>query len=385
MTIRQSEVGTETMESTEKYSDCVWTSHVLLEKFMRDVFVKIGTGEADAEIIADVLISADKRGIDSHGIGRFKPIYIDRIDEGILSPRTRIDVVSESATTAVLDGNNGMGHVIAKRAVQIAIDKARAYGTGMVAVRNSSHYGIAGYYTGMCADAGMIGITGTNARPSIAPTFGVENMLGTNPLSIALPTDEPFHFSLDCATSISQRGKIEAYERAGKTMPPDWVVTPDGSTLTDPAAALKALTQGTCALAPLGGIGESTAGYKGYGYATAVEILSAALSNAKFTKDLNGVDSSGSKIPYSLGHFFIAIDIAAFIEPTLFKSIAGTILRQLRASRKAAGQERIYTAGEKEWLAWQHRQVHGIPVPPTLCEQLSSLNRRFSLGYSFPW
>lgn len=373
------------MDAINDYRDCVWTDDALLERFMRDVFVKLGAPAEDAAVVADVLITADRRGIDSHGIGRFKPIYIDRIDQGILSPVTRIEVVSEGPTTAVLDGYNGMGHVVAKRAMQLAIDKARAYGTGMVAVRNSSHYGIAGYYAGMCADAGMIGITGTNARPSIAPTFGVENMLGTNPLTIAFPTDEPFPFNIDCATSISQRGKIESYERAGKPLPPGWVVGRDGRTLTDPKTVLDALTRGACALTPLGGIGEETAGYKGYGYATAVEVLSAALSNAKFTKDLTGRDAAGNKIPYALGHFFIAVNIASFIDPALFKTIAGTILRQLRASEKAAGAERIYTAGEKEWLAWETRKVRGIPVPPVLRQQLSALNARFALDYAFPW
>lgn len=373
------------MYPIEDYRDCAWTDHALLERFMRDGFVKIGVPGTDAATIAEVLITADKHGIDSHGIGRFKPIYIDRIDQNILSPLTRVDVVSEAPTTAVLDGNNGMGHVIAKQAMQLAIDKARTYGTGMVAVRNSSHYGIAGYYTEMCAANNMIGITGTNARPSIAPTFGVENMLGTNPLTIAFPTDEPFPFNIDCATSTSQRGKIESYERAGKTLPPGWVIDRHGETLTDPKIVLEALTRGACALTPLGGIGEETAGHKGYGYATAVEILSAALSNAKFTKDLAGIDADGNKTPYSLGHFFIAINIKSFIDPSLFKTIAGTILRQLRNSERAAGQERIYTAGEKEWIAWEYRKVHGIPVPLALRNQLSALNSRFALGTAFPW
>ncbi len=369
----------------DDYRDCVWADVALLEQFITDVFRKLGTPEDDARIIADVLISSDKRGIDSHGIGRLKPIYVDRIDQGILSPVTRIAVVTESPTTAVFDGNNGMGHVIAKRAMQAAIDKAAALGMGMVAVRNSSHYGIAGYYSEMCSDRNMIGITGTNARPSIAPTFGVENMLGTNPLTIGFPTDEPFHFNIDCATSVSQRGKIETYERTGKVLPPGWVVGRDGQTMTDPKTVLEALTQGTCALTPLGGIGEETAGYKGYGYATVVEVLSAALSNAKFLKDLNGTDSAGRKIPYALGHFFIAINIEKFIAPAVFKAIAGAIMRQLRNSAKAEGQDRIYTAGEKEWVAWNYRKVHGVPVPPVLREQLSALNRRFALGCPFPW
>ena len=170
------------MAYQDQYKECEWIEFEVLENFMKDCLVKSGVPEADAKIVSDVLIESDKRGIDSHGIGRLKPIYIDRIDWGILNPETKIDVVKETATTAVLDGNNGMGHVVAKEAMQKAIDKAKENGMGMVAVRNSTHYGIAGYYSLMACDNGMIGITGTNARPSIAPTFGVENMLGTNPL-----------------------------------------------------------------------------------------------------------------------------------------------------------------------------------------------------------
>ncbi len=373
------------MNYADHYPDCAWTDLALLERFMQGVLVKLGVEPEDAAISADVLISADRKGIDSHGIGRFKPIYVDRLDQKILSPKTRIETVRETSTTAVLDGHNGMGHVIAKKAMQLAIDKARAYGMGMVAVRNSTHYGIAGYYTDMCSDQQMIGITGTNARPSIAPTFGVENMLGTNPLAIGFPTDEDFHFNIDCATSVSQRGKIEAYARAGKTIPPGWVVGRDGESMTDPPTALTALAEGAAALVPLGGLGEETAGYKGYGYATAVEVLSAALAEGKFMKELSGFDQDGHRIPYPLGHFFMAINIENFIAPAIFRKIAGTILRQLRDSQKAAGHERIYTAGEKEWLAWQYRQQHGCPVPPTLQDQISALNTRFSLGFQFPW
>lgn len=373
------------MNYSDRYPDCIWTDFTVLKNFMKDVFIRLGTPSHQAEIVAEVLISADRKGIDSHGIGRFKPIYIDRIEQGTMNPVTVIDIVRETDTTTVIDGNNGLGHVISRKAVEIAIEKAKRHGTGMTVVRNSTHYGIAGYYTDLCADNGMIGITGTNARPSIAPTFGVENMLGTNPLTIGLPTDEEFHFSLDCATSVTQRGKIEAYERAGKKLPDGWVVSEKGTTMNDPAAVLSALTKGTAALTPLGGVGEENAGYKGYGYATAVEILSSALSDAKFMKDLNGIDSSGKKSPILLGHFFIAIDISSFIDPSIFRKIAGTILRELRNSKKAEGAERIYTAGEKEWIAWQYRKNHGIPVPPVLMKQLSELNAKYSLNYKFSW
>ncbi len=219
---------------------------------------------------------------------------------------------------------------------------------GMTAVRNSTHYGIAGYYALMATRAGMIGITGTNARPSIAPTLGVENMLGTNPLTIGLPTDEAFPFILDCATSVSQRGKIESYARMGKspavragssTWRAATAPTPARSSSTSPRTGPR--SPPWAAWARLG------AGYKGYGYATVVEVLCAALQDGAYLKMLNGFDEQGRKIPYPLGHFFLAIDVAEFIELDRFKEIAGNIMRDLRASRKAPGEERIYTGRGK--------------------------------------
>ena len=355
-----------------------------LEAFMKDVFVKVGVPPEDAAVCADVLIESDKRGIDSHGVGRFKPIYIDRIKEGIQNPITKFEVVKDHLATAVVDGHDGMGHVIGKRSMQMAIDKAKKHGLGMVVVRNSTHYGIAGYYATMATKARMIGITGTNARPSIAPTFGIENMLGTNPLTVGMPSDEDFPFVLDCATSVSQRGKIEHYDRINKIMPPGWVINRDGSTETDPAKALEGLTKGTSALAPLGGLGEETAGYKGYGYATVVEILSAALQQGQFLKALNGIDANGKKIPYRLGHFFIAIDISAFVELDKFKKTTGDILRELRASAKMPSHDRIYTAGEKEYLAWLSRKNSGVPLNESLKKTIRALKTEYKLdSYDF--
>lgn len=350
---------------------------------MVDSLIASGVPEDDAKIVGDVLIESDKRGIDSHGIGRLKPIYIDRIDKKILNPVTKIDLIKDDQTTAVLDGNNGMGHVVARRAMEMAIEKAKEYGMGMVVVRNSTHYGIAGYYATMATDAGMIGVTGTNARPSIAPTFGVENMMGTNPLTFGLPTDEEFPFVLDCATSVTQRGKIEVYGRAGKELPPGWVIGLDGKTRTDTQQVLHDLTTGEAALTPLGGIGDQQGGYKGYGYAMVVEILSAALQGGAFMKMLNGFDENHKPIPYPLGHFFIAIDPARFMGLEVFKKIAGTICRELRASKKAPGEEQIYTPGEKEWEAWLYRREHGCPVPPSLQAVMVELRNRFNLGYKF--
>jgi L-2-hydroxycarboxylate dehydrogenase (NAD+) len=361
-------------------------SFPIMERFMVDVFKGVGVPEEDAKTCADVLITADKRGIDSHGIGRLKPIYYDRIRAGIQKPVTNFEIIREVPATAVIDGHDGMGHVIAKKAMAMAIEKAKKYGLGMVAVRNSTHYGIAGYYALMAVEAGMIGITGTNARPSIAPTFGVENMLGTNPLTFGMPTDEEFPFVLDCATSITQRGKIEVYERLGKDLPEGWVIGEDGEPKTDSHQVLIDLVKGTAALAPLGGIGEDLAGYKGYGYATVVEILSAALQGGSFLKGLLGFSAEGKVQPYHLGHFFIAVNISAFTELDDFKKTTGNILRELRASKKAAGQKRIYTAGEKEHLAWLERKDKGVPVNEPLQKDIRALVKELKLtGYKFPF
>lgn len=360
------------------HEDCVWIDFDSLEKFMAAVFRGLGVPDADADICAEVLITSDKRGIDSHGIGRLKPIYYDRIKAGILNPVTKMEILREGPTTAVIDGHNGMGHVIGRHAMQMAIDKAGKFGLGMTAVRNSSHYGIAGYFALMAVQKGMIGITGTNARPSIAPTFGVENMLGTNPLTFALPTDEAFPFVLDCATSVSQRGKIEVYAREHKDIPAGWVIDQKGRTRTDTDQILLDLVSGQAALAPLGGIGEDHGGYKGYGYATVVEILSAALQGGAFLKALSGHDENGSLIPYRLGHFFIAINVEAFTELDAFKKSSGDILRALRASEKSPGESRIYTAGEKEYLAGLERKDRGVPLNRAL--QLDILQMRNELG-----
>jgi len=362
-----------------------WIDFNTMERFMTDALMAVGVPGEDAKICADILITSDKRGIDSHGINRLKPIYIDRIKDGILSPTTRFEIVKEGPATAVVDGHNGMGHVIGKRSMAMAIEKAKTYGLGMVAVRNSTHYGIAGYFPLMATDRDMIGITGTNARPSIAPTFGIENMLGTNPLVFGLPTDDGFPFVIDCATSITQRGKIEVYARQGKVMPEGWVIDTEGNSTTDANKALKQLIDGTAALTPLGGIGEDGGGYKGYGYATVVEILCAALQAGSYLKMLCGFDK-GKKVPYHLGHFFIAIDISHFIDPADFKKTAGDILRQLRASKRMPGQERIYTAGEKEYLAWLDRKDRGVPVNKSLQNDIIALREELKItGYNFPF
>jgi LDH2 family malate/lactate/ureidoglycolate dehydrogenase len=262
--------------------------------------------------------------------------------------------------------------------MKIAIEKARKYGMSMITVRNSSHYGFAGYYPLMAVRENMIGITGTNARPSIAPTFGVENMLGTNPMTFGMPSDEPFPFLLDCATSITQRGKVELYAREGKKLPKGWVIGANGESKTDSSEVLKDLIEGNAALTPLGGVGEETGGYKGYGYATVVEILSSALQQGAFMKMLNG-SKDGKKVPYSIGHFFIVIDISAFTDPADFKKTTGNILREIRASKKMPGYNRIYTAGEKEYDKWLERKDKGVPFNKELLEEFRELCNSYDL------
>ena len=362
-----------------------YVSWDLMNRFLIDAFVGYGVPEADAAICADVLLESDRRGIESHGCNRFKPIYIDRIVKGTLKPVTEIEIVKETPTTVVIDAHDGMGMVASHRMMELLIEKAKTYGMAGGAIRNSTHYGIAGYWATMASRQGLIGITGTNARPSIAPTFGVENMMGTNPLTFALPTDEDFPFCLDIATSIVPRGKIEYYAREGKDTPAGMVVSETGEAMTDSDAILKALVDGTAALAPLGGIGDELCGYKGYGYAAVVEILSAALSAGPFMKALTGVAPDGKPQMYHLGHFFFVVNPEFFMGLDEFRTIAGDICRALRASKKAPGQNRIYTAGEKEWLVWQERREKGVPVGEAVQKEILEVRDKLNLPYHFPF
>lgn len=358
----------------------------LMNDFMIDVFKAYGVPEKDAAICADVLLESDRRGIESHGCNRFKPIYIDRIVRGTLLPVTEVEILRETPTTVVMDAHNGMGMVASHQMMEMLIRKAKTCGMAGGAIRNSTHYGIAGYWAGMASKEGLLGITGTNARPSIAPTFGVENMMGTNPLTFSFPTDEEFPFCLDCATSIVQRGKIEYYARMGKPTPAGMVVARDGSQMTDSEEILQALVDGAAALAPLGGgPGDEMCGYKGYGYAAVVEILSAALAGGSFMKSLTGISGDGSPQMYHLGHFFFVVDPEAFMGLETFKKTAGDICRALRASQKAPGYDRIYTAGEKEYLTWLDRKEKGVPVGEAVQKELIELRDRLDLPYQFPF
>ncbi|MCI6739459.1 MAG: Ldh family oxidoreductase [Bacteroidales bacterium] len=362
-----------------------YVSWDLMNSFLIDAFKGYGVPEEDAKICADVLLESDRRGIESHGCNRFKPIYLDRIKNGTLLPVTKMDIVKDTPTTVVMDANNGMGMVASYRMMEMLIEKASKYGMAGGAIYNSTHYGIAGYWTTMAEKAGMIGISGTNARPSVAPTFGIEPMMGTNPFTFTLPTDEEFPFNFDCATSIVQNGKIEFYARSGKPTPAGLVVTEEGGTMTDSAQILKDMRAGKCALLPLGGLGEETGGYKGYGFTTLVEIFSAALAGGPYMKDLSGKDAQGNNQMYRLGHFFFVINPEFFMGLDTFKKTAGGICRGLRDSKKAPGVDRIYTAGEKEWLAWQDRKDKGVPVGESIQKEILAVRDELKLPYHFPF
>jgi len=364
--------------------DTIYIDVDTLKNFIKDVFICLEVPEGHAEIIADVLITSDLRGIDSHGIQRCK-MYYDRIKKGIYNPKTQIKIIRDDATTAVLDGNCGIGHVIAYIAMRLAIDKAKKYGLGAVAVRNSSHFGIAGYYSLMAIKEGMIGLVTTNTRPSVPPTFGAEPMLGTNPLTYGAPTDENFPFLLDCATSIIQRGKVEVYNRLHKPLPHGVIISDNGNSKTDPSVVLNKLGNRSAALLPLGGIGEDTSGHKGYGYATFAEILSSALQDGVYLKDTAGVIEDGQE-RLKVGHFFLVINIKNFIPVERFKEITGSIMRELRNSKKAPGKDKIYTAGEKEYYSEQERMVTGISINKSLQKDIKIMQKELGLDqYDFPF
>lgn len=349
-----------------------------LVDFMVDACVAMSIPQEDAKIIADVLITSDLWGVRSHGIAHLK-MYHERIKVGLQLPVTNWQVVKDTPTTAVVDGGNGMGMVVGSHAMQLAIQKAKQYGLGAVAVRNSSHYGVAGYYPLMAVKEGLVGLSVTNAHPSISPTFGVKPMLGTNPIAVAAPTDEPFPFMFDAATSVAPRGKIEIAARAAKPIPEGWVIGQDGKSATDSSGMIKQMNDGLVALLPLGGMGELMGGHKGYGLATMVEIFSAAFQNGTFLWGLTDTDAEGKPQFLRIGHFFLAIDIEHFAPLADFKRITGDMLRELRGSPRMPDQPRIYTAGEKEYYSTQRVMAEGVEITPGVQKALNALRQELNI------
>jgi L-2-hydroxycarboxylate dehydrogenase (NAD+) len=346
--------------------------------FMETALEAMGVPAEDARIIADVLITADLWGITSHGVAHLR-MYHERMKAGLQLPVTRWSIVKDTPTTAVVDGGNGMGMVVGYHAMKIAMEKAQQYGIGAVAVRNSSHYGVAGYYSLMAAKDGMVGISMTNAHPSIAPTFGVTPLMGTNPIAVAVPTDEAFPFIYDGATAVVTRGKIEVAARAGKPIPEGWVINYEGTPVTDTSTLIEQMNKDKAALMPIGGMGELMGGHKGYGLATMVEIFSAAFQNGAYLSMLHDTDHDGNIQFLRIGHFFQAINVEHFIHLEDFKHITGDMMRELRASRKAQDQSRIYTAGEKEYFNTLQNQAEGVEIAPGVQKALQTLRKELDI------
>ncbi len=350
-----------------------------LVEFMIDALVAMGVPDEDAKIISDVIITSDLWGVRSHGIAHLK-MYHERIRKGLQLPITRWCLVNDSKATAVIDGGNGMGMVVGYHAMKLAMQKAKKYGLGAVAVRNSSHYGVAGYYPLLAAKEGMVGLSVTNAHPSTAPTFSIRPMLGTNPIAVAAPTDEAFPYMYDAATSVVPRGRIEVAARANKPIPEGWVINQEGMSATDSSNMIKEMDLGNVALLPVGGLGELMGGHKGYGLATMVEIFSAAFQDGTYLWGLTDTDKDGKPQFLRIGHFFLAIDVGHFISLDQFRKITGNMMRELRGSPAAPGQSRIYTAGEKEYYNTQRVNTEGVEIPPGVQKALQALKAELNLS-----
>jgi LDH2 family malate/lactate/ureidoglycolate dehydrogenase len=318
---------------------------------------------------ADVMVDADVCGIDTHGISMI-PSYHQRQTDGLLTIDATIEVVSQTPVSALLDAGGGLGHVPSVRAMQIAIDKATAVGMAAVSVRNSNHYGAAGYYTRMAAAAGLLGMSTTNvAGPRSAPTFGKEARLSTNPLAFAAPTARNPAFSLDMSTTTVSAGRVRNHANEGVAIPIGWANDPDGRPITDPQQYEQQSRSGAT-LSPLGGTADG-ASYKGYGLGAMVEILSAGLSGAGLvTSRADGVSASGST---DLGHFFLAIDPKIFRGPGEFEATVDDLIDDLHATTPIDPDQPVLVAGEPENRIRAERTRDGIPVAPGLRQRLASI------------
>ena len=331
-----------------------------LKAFCRRVFEKLDVPPEDAEVTADNLVLADLRGISSHGVARLRR-YVNGLRDGIMVARPRVEITHETTTTALIDGGAGLGQPVSAQAMHLAIQKAKEVGTGFVAVRNSNHYGIAGYYALMALKEQMIGISMTNAAVLVVPTFGRDAMLGTNPISVAVPAGQERAFVLDMSTSTVPRGKLEVYERLDKPLPSGWVTDERGIPTDDASRVLKnMLDRVGGGLLPLGGVGELMGGHKGFGLALLVDLLCGVLPGAGYANMLYPKAPDGSSLPANVGHFFGALRVDAFRPLADFEATMDDIIRRLKASPKAEGQERIYIHGEKEFEIEEERRVNGV-------------------------
>ena len=341
--------------------------HRKLTRFVSLAFQRLGVPEEDAGIAASVLVMADLRGVDSHGVLRFSPRgwYVKALRDGVMNPRPNIRVVTETTATALLEGDGGMGMVVGSRAMDLAIRKAERSGIAIVGVRNSRHFGMSAYYSMMALPRDMVGIAMTNAGRQVVPTFGRDARFGTNPISLAAPAGEERPFVLDMATTTAAAGKLEVAARWGKPIPLGWALDENAEPTNDPQAAQKARR-----LLPLGGTPEASS-YKGYGLAVLVEILCGVLTGtvAALTPPAYGVR----------GHFFGAIHIESFRPVDEFKSDMDMLIRELKSTPPAQGNERVFVAGEIEFETAEERSVLGIPLHDSILDGLRELGEQLAV------
>jgi len=354
-----------------------------LKGFCRRVLEKMDVSPEDAEVTADVLVQADLRGIGSHGVARLRR-YVKGLQVGQMVARPEVEVIHETPTTALIDGGGGLGPPISLRGMRMTIEKAEGTGVGFVAVRNSNHYGIAGYYSMMALEHDFIGISMTNADVLVVPTFGRDAKLGTNPISVAVPSKGERPFVLDMATSAVPRGKIETYHRFEKDLPLGWATDERGIPSTDTARVLNNLnTKAGGGLLPLGGAGELLGGHKGYGLALLVDILCGVLPGAGYADDIYPKTPEGKPLPANVGHFFGAMRVDGFRPLKEFKTTMDDIIKRMKDSPKAEGQQRIYIHGEKEFEMAEERMAKGIPLHPKVVADLQAIAEELGVEYNF--
>jgi len=352
-----------------------------LRAFCVRVLRRMDVPEEDARITADVLVSADMRGTSSHGVARLRR-YVNGLRDGMMIAQPGTEVVAETPTTVLMDAGGGLGQPVSYRAMERAIEKAERYGTGFATVRNSNHFGIAGYYAMMALDHDCIGISMTNASVLVVPTFGRDAMLGTNPISLAAPAGEEWPFVLDMATSTVPRGKLEVYQRLEKSIPLGWATDETGEPTAETGQVLQNLKERAGGgLLPLGGAGELLGGHKGYGLTLLVDILCGVLPGAAYANLVYPKDEEGNSLPSAIGHFFGAWRVDAFRPVEAFKDAVDDLQQRLKNAPKAEGQDRIYIHGEKEYEQAEENARRGVPLNPKVVTDLKALGKELDVAY----
>jgi LDH2 family malate/lactate/ureidoglycolate dehydrogenase len=338
-----------------------------LHPWIARVFERVGVGREDAAVAADVLVTANLRGIDSHGVLQL-PWKIRRVRSGQANPRPQIQVVEDSPAAVLVDGDNGLGMVVGAWAMRLAIERARQYGAAAVTVRRSNHFGIAGYYAQLAAAANQVGICCTNASKAMAPWGSLTPYLSTNPVAIAVPGGIEGGVVLDMATSQVAWGKVELAARAGQKIPLTWATDLGGRPTDDPQVGMQGLMQ------PLGG-------YKGSGLALMVDVLCGVLSGAAFGSHIGDFYAEPDRRE-GVGHFCLAIEISRLMPIDVFKARMAQMVSEIHACQPAEGVERIYVPGEIEMEIAARRQREGIPLPPDVLRELRLLG--VEVGEPFP-